>query len=184
MLSSEWRGAGSGERGALASARPPDSPGPVAARWRRASRRLPCPRPPPPPPLRPPQSEMNVPRSHRAARPRVLLPPGESAPREDRDLHRPRRPLPPATGVPPVEPGRPMRELCRRHAFRPRAQTRAPSRVKRRLLEQAVRKGADVQTGPAHYHGLPAVGLDLVQPLGGVSGEAAGAVALTGPAQV
>src|SRR5437773_4775380 len=126
----------------------------------------------------PRQRELNVPRPHRPGRARVLLPPAQSSPGEQRNFDGPTRPLPPTAPEPAVEARGPMGEPRRREVRRPGAQPLAPRGVERRLVEQALRQGAYVQPGPADDHRLAAAAADLPEPVRGVAREAACTVAL------
>src|SRR5947207_12439508 len=126
----------------------------------------------------PRQRELNVPRPHRPGRARVLLPPGQSSPGEQRDFDGPTRPLPPTAREPSVETRGPMGKPRRREVRRPGTQPLAPRGVERRLVEQALRQRAYVQPGPADDHRLAAAAADLPEPLRGVAREAARTLAL------
>src|SRR2546422_7518 len=96
----------------------------------------------------PRQRELNVPRPHRPGRARVLLPPAQSSPGEQRNFDGPTRPLPPTAPEPTVEARGPMGEPRRREVRRPGAQPLAPRGVERRLVEQTLGQRAYVQPGP------------------------------------
>src|SRR5207247_9456780 len=114
----------------------------------------------------------NVPRPHRPGRARVLLPPAQSSPGEQRDFDGPTRPLPPTAREPSVETRGPMGKPRRREVRRPGTQPLAPRGVERRLLEQALRQRAYVQPGPAADPRPAAAAADLPEPLRGVAREA------------
>ena len=126
----------------------------------------------------PGQGQLNVPRTHGSGLARVRLPPGQPAPREQRDFDGAGRPLPPTAGEPPVEPCRPVRQVHRREPRRPIAQALAPDSIERRLPEQTVGQCANVQAGATDHDGLPRGGTNLLEPPCRVAREAAGTVAL------
>src|SRR5439155_20970924 len=77
-----------------------------------------------------------------------------------------------------VESRRPVGAPRRRQRRRRRAQPLASRLVERRLVEQALRQRAYVQTGSTDDHRVTARTADLSEPLRGVAREAAGAVTL------
>jgi len=94
-----------------------------------------------------------------------------------RDLDGARGALPSAAPEPRVEPAGPAEQLERLEARRVRVQRTPTRRVERRFMEQALGKGADVESGAAHHHGKPPAGADVRDPPRRIAREVAGAVA-------
>src|ERR1041384_2203609 len=129
------------------------------------------------------RGEPDVPRRHCALAPGQRVPCREGVAGEQRDLDGAAGALAPAAGEAGVEPSGPAYEVGNRKPGDPVLQRPPPLHVERRLDEEAVGEGANVEAGAAHHDREPPPRPHLLDPPGRLAGESAGAVALAPPHQ-
>src|SRR5206468_12969780 len=124
------------------------------------------------------RGEPDVPRSHRALAAGQRVPRRERVAGEESDLDRTAGALPAAAGEAGVEPAGPAHQVEGGEPGDPVLQRPPPLDVERRLDEEAVGEGADVEPGAAHYYREPTARPHLLDPAGRLAGESTGAVSL------